>query len=178
MATSYRLGLLTLNTRVLSRSVVTRAALMAWVLAMTIFSISVSAQDRYQDSLDKEVKFVRDLQADLALSKSQRKPLLIFYTQVNCPFCHNVRSQHLKHIALDAKAPVIVREVMSGAGHSVGKETADAFYKRMGIKFFPTVVLYDSQLKALSEPLLGSDTSGFYASYLGSAIDSSVAAFK
>ncbi len=137
-----------------------------------------AAQDRYQDSLDKEVKFVRDLQADLALSKAQRKPLLILYSQVNCPFCHNVRSQHLKHIALDPKSPVIVREVMSGTGHSLGKESADAFYKRMGIKFFPTVVVYDSQLKALAEPLLGSDTSGFYGAYLDSAVEQAVAAVK
>jgi hypothetical protein len=73
---------------------------------------------------------------------------------------------------------VIVREVMSGAGYSVGKETADALYKRLGIKFFPTVVLYDSQLKAISEPLLGSDTSGFYGSYLDNAIEAAVAAIK
>ena len=137
------------------------------LLAVCCLLLGVAnAQDIYQATLNKEVKFITDLQADLALVKAQRKPLLILYSQVDCRFCHNVRSQHLKHIALDAKAPVIVREVMSGAGHSIGKETADGFYKRMGIKFFPTVVLYDSQLKALSEPLLGSDTSGFYATYL------------
>jgi hypothetical protein len=89
-----------------------------------------------------------------------------------------VRSQHLKHIAVNSKSPVIVREVMAGAGHSVGKESADALYKRLGIKFFPTVVLYDSQLKPLSEPLLGSDTSGFYGAYLDSAIEAAVAAIK
>jgi thioredoxin-related protein len=138
----------------------------------------VHAQDIYQATLNKEVKFITDLQADLALAKSQKKPLLILFSQVDCRFCHNVRSQHLKHIATDAKAPVIVREVMAGAGHSVGKESADALYKRLGIKFFPTVVLYDSQLKAISEPLLGSDTSGFYATYLDAAIQAGVAAIK
>lgn len=149
------------------------------LLAVCCLVLGVAnAQDIYQATLNKEVKFITDLQADLALAKAQRKPLLILFSQVDCRFCHNVRSQHLKHIALDAKAPVIVREVMSGAGHSIGKETADAFYKRMGIKFFPTVVLYDSQLKPLAEPLLGSDTSGFYASYLDNAIESAVKSVK
>jgi hypothetical protein len=60
----------------------------------------------------------------------------------------------------------------------VGKESVDALYKRLGIKFFPTVVLYDSQLKALSEPLLGSDTSGFYGAYLDNAIEAALAANK
>jgi thioredoxin-related protein len=139
---------------------------------------AVQAQDIYQATLNKEVKFITDLQADLALAKAQKKPLLILFSQVDCRFCHNVRSQHLKHIALNSKSPVIVREVMAGAGHSVGKESADALYKRLGIKFFPTVVLYDSQLKPLSEPLLGSDTSGFYGAYLDSAIEAAVAAIK
>jgi thioredoxin-related protein len=139
---------------------------------------SLNAQDIYQATLNKEVKYITDLQVDLALAKAQKKPLLILFSQVDCRFCHNIRSQHLKHIALDPKAPVIVREVMSGAGQSVGKETADALYKRLGIKFFPTVVLYDSQLKALSEPLLGSDTSGFYGAYLDNAIDAAVASMK
>ncbi len=153
-------------------------------LWLSLFSMPnlAQAQDIYQATLDKEVKFMRDLQADLALAKAQKKPLLILYSQVDCSFCHNVRSQHLKHLAINPKAPVIVREVMSGAGHSIAKgnnpESADAFYKRMGIKFFPTVVLYDSQLKAISEPLLGSDTSGFYGAYLDNAIDAAVAAIK
>jgi thioredoxin-related protein len=141
-----------------------------------------AAQDAYQATLDKEVKFIRDVQGDLALAKAQRKPLLILYSQADCRFCHHVRSQFLKHLALDVKAPVLVREVMSGSGYSVGKgahfETADAFYKRMGIKFFPTVVLYDSQLNALTEPLLGSDTSGFYGAYLDNAIEAAVAKLK
>jgi thioredoxin-related protein len=139
---------------------------------------AVQAQDIYQATLNKEVKFITDLQADLALAKAQKKPLLILFSQVDCRFCQNVRSQHLKHIALNTKSPVIVREVMAGAGHSVGKESADALYKRLGIKFFPTVVLYDNQLKAISEPLLGSDTSGFYGAYLDSAIEAAVAAVK
>ncbi len=160
---------------------------MKTILAALWLSLSgvanfVQAQDIYQTTLDKEVKFMRDLQADLALAKVQKKPLLILYSQVDCRFCHNVRSQHLKHFALDSKAPVIVREVMSGAGHSIAKgahaESADAFYKRMGIKFFPTVVLYDGQLKPISEPLLGSDTSGFYGAYLDNAIEAAVAAVK
>jgi thioredoxin-related protein len=139
---------------------------------------AVQAQDIYQATLNKEVKFITDLQADLALAKAKKKPLLILFSQVDCRFCHNVRSQHLKHIALNTKSPVIVREVMAGAGHSVGKESVDALYKRLGVKFFPTVVLYDSQLKAISEPLLGSDTSGFYGAYLDNAIETAVAAFK
>jgi thioredoxin-related protein len=147
------------------------------LLCVMVFGFA-QAQDIYQATLNKEVKFVIDLQADLALAKAQKKPLLILFSQVDCRFCHNVRSQFLKHIALDPKAPVIVREVMSGAGYSVGKETADAFYKRMGVKFFPTVVVYDSQLKALSEPLLGSDTSGFYGSYLDNAIEAAAVAIK
>lgn len=161
-----------------------KAMLRCW-MACVLIAVGfapVQAQDRYQASLDKEVKFMRDLQADLALAKTQRKPLLILYSQVNCGFCHNVRSQHLKHLALDAKAPVIVREVMSGAGHSIGKDpnkdSADAFYKRMGITFFPTVVLYDHALKPLADPLLGSDTSGFYGAYLDAAIEQAVAAVK
>jgi thioredoxin-related protein len=147
------------------------------VLCCMMFGI-VHAQDIYHATLNKEVKFITDLQADLALAKAQKKPLLILFSQVDCRFCHNVRSQYLKHIALDPKAPVIVREVMSGAGHSVGKESVDALYKRLGIKFFPTVVLYDSQLKAISEPLLGSDTSGFYGAYLDNAIEAALTTIK
>ncbi len=152
------------------------------ILCYLFFCSLASAQDIYQATLNKEVKFITDLQADVLLAKTQKKPLLILFSQVDCRFCHNVRSQFLKHLAVDPKAPVIVREVMSGAGHSVGKDplkdSADAFYKRMGIRFFPTVVLYDSQLKAISEPLLGSDTSGFYGAYLDNAIDAAVAAMK
>ncbi len=119
-----------------------------------------------------------DLQADLALAKVQRKPLLILFSQVDCRFCHNVRSQFLKHMAVDPKTPVLIREVMAGVGQSLRKESGDVFYKRMGVKFFPTVIVYDSQLKAVSEPLLGSDTSGFYGAYLDNAIEAAVTAIK
>lgn len=136
------------------------------------------SQDIYQATLNKEVKFMTDLQADLALAKVQRKPLLILFSQVDCRFCHNVRSQFLKHMAVDPKTPVLIREVMAGVGQSLGKESGDVFYKRMGVKFFPTVIVYDSQLKAVSEPLLGSDTSGFYGAYLDNAIEAAVTAIK
>jgi hypothetical protein len=148
------------------------------IACLLFLTAAAQSQDIYQATLNKEVKFMTDLQADLVLSKTQRKPLLILFSQVDCRFCHNVRSQFLKHIALDPKAPVLIREVMSGVGQSLGKESADLFYKRMGVKFFPTVVIYDSQLKAVSEPLLGSDTSGFYGAYLDNAIEAAVAAIK
>jgi hypothetical protein len=148
------------------------------IACFLFLTAAAQSQDLYQATLNKEVKFMTDLQADLALTKAQRKPLLILFSQVDCRFCHNVRSQFLKHIALDPKSPVLVREVMSGAGQTLGKESADVFYKRMGVKFFPTVVIYDSQLKAISEPLLGSDTSGFYGAYLDNAIESAVQAMK
>jgi thioredoxin-related protein len=136
------------------------------------------AQDKYQDTLNKEVKFITNLQADLAQAKVQKKPLLILFSQVDCSFCHNVRSQFLKHLALDPKATVIVREVMQDTTQSLGVESANAFSKRMGIKFYPTVVIYDSQLKPLADPLIGSDTSGFYGSYLERAVDEAAAALK
>jgi Thioredoxin-like len=148
------------------------------ITCLLLLAGGAHSQDIYQATLNKEVKFMTDLQADLALSKAQRKPLLILFSQVDCRFCHNVRSQFLKHMAVDPKAPVLVREVMAGIGQTLGKESADAFYKRMGVKFFPTVVIYDSQLKNVSEPLLGSDTSGFYGAYLDTAIEAAAAAIK
>jgi thioredoxin-related protein len=118
------------------------------------------------------------LASDLKLAKAQNKPLLILFSQSDCRFCHNVRSQHLKHIATQAKAPVLVREVMHDTPQTLGAESASAFTKRMGIKFFPTVMLYDPSLKPLADPLLGSDTSGFYGAYLDAAIEGAVAAMR
>lgn len=153
-------------------------AALCLTLCLLVSAGATQAQDAYQATLNQEVKFITDLQADLQGSKAQKKPLLILFSQTDCRFCHNVRSQFLKHLARDASAPVIVREVMHDTAQNLGKETASSFTKRMGIKFFPTVVLYDAQLKRLAEPILGSDTSGFYGAFLERAIDEAVAALQ
>ena len=160
------------------RSVFTHFFAFSLGVWLTLGASSAYAQDRYQTTLNKEVKFMTSLSDDLALAQSQKKPLLIFFSQTDCSFCHNVRSQFLKALALDAKSGVIVREVMQGTAQSLGSEPADAFAKRMGVKFFPTVIIYDAQLKRLADPLIGSDTSGFYGLYLERAIEQSLAALN
>lgn len=139
---------------------------------------AAQAQDAYQSTLNKEVKFMTSLSADRALAAAQKKPLLIFYSQTNCSFCHNVRSQFLKSLAANPASPVIVREIMQGTQQSLGEQSGDEFTKRMGIKFFPTVVIYNAQLKPLADPLIGSDTSGFYGLYLERAIEQAQAALN
>ena len=156
-------------------------------MALSLAVMNVFAQDHLKNST---VTVTKSLKEDAALSAKTGKPIIILFSQANCPFCHRVRVEYLRHIVADKNAPAIVREIESHNDYriampnhfSLNKVTSSKaagskdlssndLIKHFNIKFYPTVIALNAKLEIVGEPLLGIDTSGFYGAYLDRLIE-------
>ncbi len=143
------------------------AAILAW------FAGGVPA------ALDAEgVPLARDLQADGALAREKRLPLLVMFGTPSCPYCKLVLNDFLLPMSrnTDYQAKVIMREVEINSGRALvdfsGKLiTHKQFAKAHRIKLAPTVVMFDADGQVLGEPMVGVSTPDYYGAFLDRAID-------
>lgn len=120
---------------------------------------------------------LRNLQTDAEQARRERKPIVLFFSQPGCQWCHQVRNSYLAPLLRDL-APVeqpVIREaditdqsVVVGFG---GQQTsASAMAGEFRIRFTPTIVFLDSSGTELVRPLIGGDTTGLYGGLLDNAL--------
>lgn len=117
-----------------------------------------------------------NLQRDAAAAEREGKPLVILFSLPGCSFCHVVRQNYLAPLLRGHPAgqrPVIREIDMTGIRSFIGftgKPTTEQQLARdLQIRFAPTVVFLDGNGRALTEPIMGGDTSGMYGGYLDNA---------
>ncbi len=113
-----------------------------------------------------------DLRALAAEAGRSGQPVIVLFSTPGCPHCEQVRASYL---APRLAAGALVREVditarrllVDAAGRSVSEAE---LARQFGVRAVPAVLLLDGRGQPAAEPLLGSDTAGFYEGYLESRL--------
>ena len=152
-----------------------RRLLLAVLLSPGLLRAQQGVAEAHLPALDD----LRSLATSIARYKA---PLLILFSTPGCPFCREVRQNYLvPRLAeqSDKTAPdLLLREADITSERTVtdlsGERISEAsFALRHRVRVVPVVMLFDSMLRPIGEPLVGLDRSGFYEGYLASAIDAS-----
>ncbi len=142
------------------------------------FAISGAARAQEPRGGHASLAKVDDLRVLAAQVSRQQRPLLLFFSLPGCPFCLQVRRDHLGPRAREGgdSGPLIReiditsrREFIGADGRPVREND---FAERQNVRMVPHVVLVDGNLKPLAEPLIGIGVADFYDAYLSDAIES------
>ena len=119
-----------------------------------------------------------NLQADGELAKSRSIPLLIMFSQADCPFCHTLTEEILEPMLIsgDYTDRVLIRELMIDDSRDLidfsGKPIDPrAVFSRYLLYVTPSILLLDNQGNELAERQIGINTVDYYGYYLDQAID-------
>ncbi len=123
-----------------------------------------------------------DLQRDAQSAQKTQKPIVLFTTASDCPFCEVLREEVFQFLPNDER--FILREVIidnankpvtnfDGSSTSL-PEVADQY----GVNLTPTVLFVGTNGEQLIEPMVGVITLDFYNYYFDEAIKQSTQAIK
>lgn len=101
---------------------------------------------------------------------------LILVSQEDCRYCDQIRAAYLRPLLKDKPARLVLREVSLTSSRpmkdfSGAITTHKDFAARYQVKVTPTLLFLDRTGLALTRPLPGADTAGFYGAYLQSSLD-------
>ncbi|MFP4561375.1 MAG: thioredoxin family protein [Thiohalorhabdus sp.] len=140
------------------------------ILALLLFGGPASAG---------EIPAAQDLAATAKEAGSQDRPVLVFFYQDECPYCEEVRENHLGPIMKNDSytSRIALREVNTRERSRLrdfrGEETSHrSFSEREDTPLTPTVAFYGPDGRQLTDPLVGlKGGSEYYGHYLDEAID-------
>jgi thioredoxin-related protein len=118
----------------------------------------------------------RDLKADAAGAARAHRPLLLFFTLADCPYCERVRREYLGPMSQDPEQAkrALIRELPIEAtltGFDGMPHSARDIAARYKVTLFPTVVMVDAHGTEIAEPLVGFSSPDFYGGLLDGRID-------
>ncbi|MFP5408383.1 MAG: SoxW family protein [Gammaproteobacteria bacterium] len=120
----------------------------------------------------------KNFQADARNAAKRKVPVMVLFTTPSCPYCEQVKREYLVPMQKDAayRARVIIREVTINStapltGFDGSLTTEGAFAAAHKVFMVPTVMVFDTQGNAASEPVVGLLIPDYYFGYLMSAID-------
>ena len=125
---------------------------------------------------DAQLPMASDLAADAAISRRDRRPILLFFDRVECPYCERALREYLVPLSRDEwKDRAIFRQVEIDRALPVrdfdGRMTTHAaLAASYGVSLSPTVAFADARGRLLVEPLVGLMTVDFYGAYLDRAL--------
>ncbi len=116
-----------------------------------------------------------NLRQEAIAAAKQGMPLILIVSLPDCPYCEQVRRQHLVPLS---KQGVIVRQVYINSETIVsgfdGKPVSERqFAAAYAVKAAPTVLFLDKEGNALAPPIVGALLEDFYGAYLDEAIETS-----
>ncbi|MES2071032.1 MAG: thioredoxin fold domain-containing protein [Pseudomonadota bacterium] len=114
-----------------------------------------------------------NLQQEAIAAGKQGMPLVLIVSLPDCPYCEQVRRQHLVPMH---KQGFVVRQVYINSESSVTGFDGKPVSQRQlatdyGVKAAPTVLFLDAQGRALAAPIVGALLEDFYGAYLDEAIE-------
>lgn len=119
-----------------------------------------------------------NLQQDARLASRRQVPILLVFSQEDCPFCERLKKEIIEPMLIsgDYTHRVLIREFMIDDDDSAigfdGKPVAPMdVFQNYGLFVTPSVLLLDNQGVELAERLVGINTVDYYGYYLDEAID-------
>lgn len=119
-----------------------------------------------------------DLQNDGQLAKSQLTPLLLMFSQADCPFCLTLTEEILEPMLIsgDYTDRVLIRELMIDDNHDIIDFSGRPIdprevFSRYLLYVTPSILLLNDQGHELAERQIGINTVDYYGYYLDEAID-------
>lgn len=148
------------------------AAILAWTAGT--WTLTVAAQ----------VPLARDLAADGRQALARRVPILVVFSSINCSYCKQALNGYLNPMEHDADyaGRIVMRHVEIDSTREMrdfsGQVTSHkAFAKTQKIGLTPTVKLFDSAGRELSDAVVGLPPA-FYGAYLDRAIEEALAKLR
>ena len=127
----------------------------------------------------------RNLQADAIAADRRRAPLLLIFSQHDCPFCAKLRREIINPMLIsgDYADRALVRELMIDDHGQITDFDGAAVaprevFDRYGLAVTPTVLLLDRHGRELAERQVGINTVDYYFYYLDRAIDTALATLR
>jgi thioredoxin-related protein len=138
-----------------------------------VASVAGAQHERDSDGTLQRLDDRRVLSAQMV---RERTPLLILFSTPGCPYCREVRRNYLQPRLRERPATVLIREVDVTSVRRLidrnGRSVSEAeFAQRHSVKVVPHVLLFNASGTALTEPLIGIDSAGFYEARLVGRID-------
>jgi thioredoxin-related protein len=126
-----------------------------------------------------------NLQLDGKLAQRINVPLLLTFSQADCPFCVKLAEEVLQPMLIsgDYTDRVLIRELMIDHGKDVidfngAAVSARAIFARYRLYVTPSVLITDNQGHELAERQIGINTVDYYGFYLDQAIDQALAKLR
>jgi thioredoxin-related protein len=119
-----------------------------------------------------------DLAREARIAQAAHAPLLVIFTQPDCPYCERARRDYLEPMLADpaqrGRLRAVEVDVTSGApliDFDGRRTTQSAFAGAARVRLVPTIAFVGAGGKALAEPLVGLTLPDFYLTYLERRID-------
>lgn len=141
-----------------------------WLL---IFAVACCLLARPAGAKETPLPAALNLQQEALAAGKQGMPLILIVSLPDCPYCEQVRRQHLAPLH---RQGFIVRQVYINSETSVaGFDGKPVSQKQLAlnyaVKAAPTVLFLDVQGRPLAAPIVGALLEDFYGAYLDEAID-------
>jgi thioredoxin-related protein len=127
----------------------------------------------------------RNLAADARQAAERKIPLLLLFSETDCPWCARARQEFLLPMQRNPEyqGKVMMREVgidnTAALVDFAGRATTQAEFARSHrVRMVPTVVLLGPRGETLAEPLVGFRTADYYGYFLDQRIDAALAQMR
>lgn len=128
-----------------------------------------------------QITLAQDLAQDAVDSKNNRKPIVLFVTAEDCPYCERLREEYFQFSTKDDR--FLLREVELGVHHEILNydgtlSNHQRLANRYKISLTPTIAFVGPDGKPLAKPIIGILTMDFYHYYFEKALSESIALLK
>lgn len=117
----------------------------------------------------------------LAQASEENKPILLLFSQVDCPYCEDLKRDIIQPLLMhEGESRLLVREIYQDYHQALPKDNIIRQLKTgLNISFYPTIAFVDAEGNQVAEPILGYQPSNdFYGYYLEEAIETAIEAVK
>jgi thioredoxin-related protein len=135
-----------------------------------------------EEGAPEGVPYARDFQKDATLAKEKKGVVVVMFSGAFCSYCETVLNEFLIPMSRNAdyQAKVVMRKVETSSTLELkdfqgGKMAHRRFAGDSGVRMVPTVMVFDSDGKLLSKPVVGLGTIDYYGYHLDQAIDKGLA---
>jgi thioredoxin-related protein len=133
-------------------------------------------------SAEVGVPIARDLQKDAGLAKDKNGVVLVMFSGPQCGYCQTVLNEFLIPMSRNAEyqAKLVMRKVELSSPREMKDFQGDktphrSFAGASGVRLIPTIMVFDTDGKLLSKPVVGLSTIDYYGEHLDQAIDNGLA---
>ena len=124
-----------------------------------------------------QLEAARDLSNDGRISTRERKPILLFFDRLECPYCEQALREYVVPLSRESwRDRALFRQVdidrsLPLVDFDGTPSTHDRVAARYRVRLSPTVIVVGGNGSPLAKPLVGLMTVDFYGAYLEQALE-------